>query len=242
MRPLKTAIRFGGVGAVQLGRGPVRPSHEGNRSGLAYGAKPQRTSLSLTKGTRVIVSGRLKSRSYETKEGEKHTVIELEVDEIGASLRYANAKVNRTQRSNGTGQAGGGFGNSNTAATAPQDDPWATPQATSGGRHRATLLNPYGVGASRYAGPEQRWVQRLWCQAVYPVKTGLDRLCGHRCGGCSRQLDGNFQVGASFLLCLCCGRRGCERTNQLHRGRSCSCGAVGGQVVNCVADFLDQLE
>lgn len=45
---------------------------------------------SLTKGTRVIVSGRLKSRSYETKEGEKRTVIELEVDEIGPSLRYAN--------------------------------------------------------------------------------------------------------------------------------------------------------
>lgn len=52
---------------------------------------------SLTKGTRVIVTGRLKSRSYE-KDGEKRTVIELEVDEIGPSLRYANAKVNRTQR------------------------------------------------------------------------------------------------------------------------------------------------
>lgn len=58
---------------------------------------------SLTKGMRVIVSGRLKSRSYETKEGEKRTVMELEVDEIGPSLRYANAKVNRTQR-NGQGQ------------------------------------------------------------------------------------------------------------------------------------------
>ncbi|GAT89621.1 single-stranded DNA-binding protein [Paenarthrobacter nicotinovorans] len=88
---------------------------------------------SLTKGTRVIVSGRLKSRSYETKEGEKRTVIELEVDEIGPSLRYANAKVNRTQRSSGNGQTGGGFGNSNTAAASPQDDPWATPQTTSGG-------------------------------------------------------------------------------------------------------------
>jgi single-strand DNA-binding protein len=70
---------------------------------------------SLTKGTRVIVSGRLKSRSYETKEGEKRTVIELEVDEIGPSLRYANAKVNRTQRSGGQGgfgggNSGGGFG------------------------------------------------------------------------------------------------------------------------------------
>jgi single-strand DNA-binding protein len=48
---------------------------------------------SLTKGMRVIVTGRLKSRSYETKEGEKRTVIELEVDEIGPTLRYANAKA-----------------------------------------------------------------------------------------------------------------------------------------------------
>src|SRR6188472_2626902 len=68
---------------------------------------------SLTKGMRVIVNGRLKSRSYETKEGEKRTVIELEVDEIGPSLRYANAKVNRTQRSGGQGGQGG-FGGGNS--------------------------------------------------------------------------------------------------------------------------------
>lgn len=84
---------------------------------------------SLTKGMRVIVSGRLKSRSYETKEGEKRTVIELEVDEIGPSLRYANAKVNRTQRNNG-----GGFGGGNTTApAAAQDDPWATPGVSNAG-------------------------------------------------------------------------------------------------------------
>lgn len=80
---------------------------------------------SLTKGMRVIVEGRLKSRSYETKEGEKRTVIELEVDEIGPSLKYANAKVNRTQRSNNNGggnnggqaSSGGGWGgNTNTTA------------------------------------------------------------------------------------------------------------------------------
>lgn len=65
---------------------------------------------SLTKGMRVIASGVLKQRSYETKEGEKRTVIEFEVDEIGPSLKYANAKVNRTQRSNN----GGGFKASNT--------------------------------------------------------------------------------------------------------------------------------
>ena len=64
---------------------------------------------SLTKGMRVIIEGRLKSRSYETKEGEKRSVIELEVDEIGPSLKYANAKVNRTQRKDsGGGNWGGG--------------------------------------------------------------------------------------------------------------------------------------
>jgi single-strand DNA-binding protein len=88
---------------------------------------------SLTKGMRVIVSGRLKSRSYETKEGEKRTVIELEVDEIGPSLRYANAKVNRTQRNTQSG--GNGFqGNSTLAGqSVPQDDPWATPQTAGTG-------------------------------------------------------------------------------------------------------------
>ncbi|WJH26867.1 single-stranded DNA-binding protein (plasmid) [Pseudarthrobacter defluvii] len=81
---------------------------------------------SLTKGTRVIVTGRLKSRSYETKEGEKRTVIELEVDEIGPSLRYANAKVSRTQRSSQ------GSANSQPQS-APQDDPWAVPANSNAG-------------------------------------------------------------------------------------------------------------
>src|ERR1700754_2291458 len=61
---------------------------------------------SLTRGSRVIVSGRLQQRSYETREGEKRTVIEMQVDEVGPSLRYATAKVNRTQR----GSSSGGFG------------------------------------------------------------------------------------------------------------------------------------
>jgi single-strand DNA-binding protein len=71
---------------------------------------------SLQKGMRVIVQGRLKSRSYETKEGERRTVTELDVDEVGPSLRYASAKVNRNARSGGQGggfgggQQGGGFG------------------------------------------------------------------------------------------------------------------------------------
>lgn len=70
---------------------------------------------SLQKGMRVIVQGRLKSRSYDTKEGERRTVTELDVDEVGPSLRYASAKVNRNARSGGQGggfggQQGGGFG------------------------------------------------------------------------------------------------------------------------------------
>jgi single-strand DNA-binding protein len=63
---------------------------------------------SLQRGMRVILSGRLKQRSYETKEGEKRTVYEVEVDEVGPSLRNASAKVNRVQRSGGQGGFGGG--------------------------------------------------------------------------------------------------------------------------------------
>src|ERR1700759_3697389 len=62
---------------------------------------------SLQRGMRVVASGRLKQRSFETREGEKRTVVEMDVDEIGPSLRYATAKVNRTQRGSG---GGGGFG------------------------------------------------------------------------------------------------------------------------------------
>ena len=65
---------------------------------------------SLTRGSRVIVTGRLKQRSFETREGEKRTVFEVEVDEIGPSLRYATAKVNKASRSGGGGGGGGGFG------------------------------------------------------------------------------------------------------------------------------------
>jgi len=86
---------------------------------------------SLQRGTRVIVSGRLKSRSYETKEGEKRTVVEMEVDEVGPSLRYATAKVNRTQRGTQGGQGSGYQGNGSTPPqTGPQDDPWAVPAAS----------------------------------------------------------------------------------------------------------------
>jgi single-strand DNA-binding protein len=80
----------------------------------------------------VIVSGRLKQRSFETREGEKRTVMELEVDEVGPSLRYATAKVNKVSR--GTG-SGGGFGSGGAGSTgAPPDDPWGSaPPAGNGG-------------------------------------------------------------------------------------------------------------
>jgi single-strand DNA-binding protein len=84
---------------------------------------------SLTRGSRVIVSGRLKQRSFETREGEKRTVMELEVDEIGPSLRYATAKINKSTR----GSGGGGFGGSGSAGGPPPDDPWSSPAPAGGG-------------------------------------------------------------------------------------------------------------
>ena len=92
---------------------------------------------SLQRGMRVIVSGRLKQRSYETKEGEKRTVIECEVDEVGPSLRYASAKVTKSGRSGGSGGYGGGQGGgqggySGGGGGGRSDDPWAS-DAGSGG-------------------------------------------------------------------------------------------------------------
>ena len=81
---------------------------------------------SLQKGMRVVVQGNLRSRQYETREGEKRTVFEIQVDEVGPSLKYATAKVTRTQRSGGSsygGQQGGG------QASPSDNDPWATPAA-----------------------------------------------------------------------------------------------------------------
>jgi single-strand DNA-binding protein len=86
---------------------------------------------SLTKGMRVILSGRLKQRSYETKEGEKRTVFEVEVDEVGPSLRNATAKVTRTQRAGG-GQAAA------PAADSFNDDPWAAASTSPAGGGWAT--------------------------------------------------------------------------------------------------------
>jgi single-strand DNA-binding protein len=116
---------------------------------------------SLTKGMRVVVQGRLRQRSYETREGEKRTVVELDVEEVGPSLKYATAKVTKAARSGGGGGFGGGgdsrgggggggwgggpggnsggggggqqSGGNSGGSSAPQDDPWATGGGSSGG-------------------------------------------------------------------------------------------------------------
>ncbi|MBC6456456.1 single-stranded DNA-binding protein [Actinomadura sp. HBU206391] len=113
---------------------------------------------SLQRGMRVIVSGRLKQRSYETREGEKRTVYEIEADEVGPSLKNATAKVNKTQRQggggggfgggggggySGGGGGGGGYGGGPGGGgpggggpgggSAPPDDPWATGGGGGGG-------------------------------------------------------------------------------------------------------------
>jgi single-strand DNA-binding protein len=92
----------------------------------------------LTRGARVIAQGRLVQRSYETREGEKRTVVELQVDEIGPSLRYATAKVSKTSRGGGGG--GGGFGGSGSSSGggrssggAGAEDPWASATPAGGG-------------------------------------------------------------------------------------------------------------
>ena len=122
---------------------------------------------SLQRGMRVIVQGRLKSRSFETREGEKRTVFEIDVDEVGPSLRSATAQVTKAMRSGpggeggggnfggggGGGQGGGNFGGGGQGG-APQNDPWATPQG--GGGQSAPANDPWagqGGGGSMEEPP-----------------------------------------------------------------------------------------
>ena len=95
---------------------------------------------SLQKGMRVIVQGRLKSRSYETREGERRTVFEIDVDEVGPSLRSATAKVTRASRSTGDSSYAGSStpaadpwasGTAGASSAAPSSDPWSTPASGS---------------------------------------------------------------------------------------------------------------
>ncbi len=115
---------------------------------------------SLQKGMRVVVSGRLKSRQYETREGEKRTVMEIDVDEVGPSLKYATAKVTRTTRQGGDGggySGGGGGGQQQQAG----NDPWATPapqgggsQGGYGGNQGGGQSAPSGGGQSNQGGQQ----------------------------------------------------------------------------------------
>ncbi|SRR5690554_451084 len=101
---------------------------------------------SLERGMRVVVQGRLRQRSYETREGEKRTVFELAADEVGPSLRYATAKVTRTQRS------GGGFGGG-PGGPPGGADPWATGQPT-GQSPAGGQADPWADGGDAAASDE----------------------------------------------------------------------------------------
>jgi single-strand DNA-binding protein len=110
---------------------------------------------SLTRGSRVVVHGRLKARSYDDRDGNKRTVFECDVEEIGASMRYATLKISKTSREGGGGfggggNQGGGFGGGGNqgggygggqGGGAPQNDPWAAPQG--GGGQSAPQNDPW---------------------------------------------------------------------------------------------------
>ncbi|WP_031067725.1 single-stranded DNA-binding protein [Streptomyces sp. NRRL WC-3742] len=130
---------------------------------------------SLQRGMRVIVQGRLRQRSYETKEGEKRTVFEVEVDEVGPSLRSATAKVTRANRSGGPGggggfgggqqsgggqgnwggggggQQGGSWGGNSGGQSGPSDDPWASSAPSGGNQSGGWGGNSGGGGGGGYS-------------------------------------------------------------------------------------------
>ncbi|MFG3496063.1 single-stranded DNA-binding protein [Streptomyces sp. NPDC047928] len=114
---------------------------------------------SLQRGMRVVVQGRLKQRSYEDREGVKRTVYELDVEEVGPSLKNATAKVTKTTGRGGQGGYGGGQqqGSSNWGGApgggqqgggAPADDPWATSAPASGGQQQGSGSGGWGGGSS----------------------------------------------------------------------------------------------
>ncbi|CPZ19473.1 single-stranded DNA-binding protein [Mycobacteroides abscessus] len=103
---------------------------------------------SLTRGSRVIVTGRLKQRSFETREGEKRTVVEVEVDEIGPSLRYATAKVNKASRGGGGGGGFGGGGGGGSRSSEPPTIRGAVPRPPA--LPRPTTNRPSDLGDTTY--------------------------------------------------------------------------------------------
>ena len=107
---------------------------------------------SLQKGARVLVQGRMRARSWEDRDGNKRTNFEIDVDEIGPSLRWATAKVVRAGRSSGGGGYGASGGQGGGGQSAPADDPWAS-QAPQGGGQGGP--GGQGGGQNRPAGGGQ---------------------------------------------------------------------------------------
>ncbi len=91
-------------------------------TGTVWREQAETVAESLQKGTRVIVTGRLEQRSWETDEGQKRSVVEVQIDEVGPSLRWATATVNRTQRSDGGNFGGNGGGSKVPPAPVARDD------------------------------------------------------------------------------------------------------------------------
>ena len=109
---------------------------------------------SLQRGMRVIVSGRLKARSYETREGEKRTVFEIDVDEVGPSLKYATAKVQKTTRQGGGSGGGGGFGGG--------DDPWSNQSSGQSQGMGQGMGNQGGGNQGGWGGPQATPANDPW--------------------------------------------------------------------------------
>jgi single-strand DNA-binding protein len=103
---------------------------------------------SLQRGMRVVVSGRMRARSYETREGEKRTVFEIDVDEVGPSLKYATAKVTKTTRS-GAGQGAGGAASQGYGGG---DDPWASGGSWGGQQGGGQASDPWATPGSTGGG------------------------------------------------------------------------------------------
>lgn len=91
-------------------------------TGTVWREQAEAVAESLQKGTRVIVTGRLEQRSWETEQGEKRSVVEIQIDEVGPSLRWATASVNKTQRGDFGGGSGGGGGGNIPPAPVARDD------------------------------------------------------------------------------------------------------------------------
>lgn len=124
----------------------------------------ENASESLSKGMRVIVTGRLVSRSWQTNEGENRTVMEMQVDEVGPSLRYATAQVTKTQRGSGGQGGGGGWGQQGGQPGGQQAGGWgqqggqpgAQPQAAPGGQQAGGQpdADPWATGGATSGGQQ----------------------------------------------------------------------------------------